>query len=53
MSFNNKEIDINIENLIYIEFIEEEITLIEQEKIMVLDLVFLYVTRFVIYMIFH
>ena len=34
MSFNNKEIDINIENLIYIEFIEEEITLIEQEKIM-------------------
>ena len=25
MSFNNKEIDINIENLIYIEFIEEEI----------------------------
>ena len=28
MSFNNKEIDINIE------FIEEEITLIEQEKIM-------------------
>ena len=24
MSFNNKEIDINIENLIYIEFIEQE-----------------------------
>ena len=34
MSFNNKEIDINIENLIYIEFIEEEITLMEQEEIM-------------------
>lgn len=34
MSFNNKEIDINIENLIDIEFIEEEITLMEQEEIM-------------------
>lgn len=34
MSFNNKEVDINIENLIYIEFIEEEITLMEQEEIM-------------------
>ena len=33
-STNNKEIDINIENLIYIEFIEEEITLMEQEEIM-------------------
>lgn len=34
MSFNNKEININIENLMYIEFIEEEITLMEQEEIM-------------------